>query len=59
MAVEGLLARVLLAVHVALLLRDEGQTAAGHVADVWFVLCVAVEVATEFRFGVEGAAVTA
>ena len=58
-ALEGFLARVLLAVHVSLLLRDEGEAAAGVVAFVRFPFGVRVQVAGEFGFGVEDAAVAA
>lgn len=58
-ALEGLLAGVLLAVHVALLLGDEGEAAAGVVALVRFPLGVRVQVAGEFGLGVEDAAVAA
>lgn len=58
-ALEGFLAGVLFAVHVALLLGDEGEAAAGVVALVRFPLGVRVQVAGEFGFGVEDAAVAA
>lgn len=58
-AFEGFFAGVLFAVHVALLLGDEGEVAAGVVAFVRFPFCVGVQVAGEFGFGVEDAAVAA
>ena len=58
-ALEGLLAGVLLAVHIALLLGDEGEATAGVVALVRFPLCVRVQVAGELGLGVEDAAVAA
>lgn len=58
-ALEGLLAGVLFAVHVALLLGDEGEAAAGVVALVGLPLGVRVQVAGEFGLGVEDAAVAA
>ena len=58
-ALEGFLAGVFLAVHVALLLGDESEIAAGVVALVRFPLGVRVQVAREFGFGVEDPAVAA
>lgn len=58
-AFEGLLAGVLFTVDVALLLGDEGEAAAGVVALMGFPFGVRVQVAGEFGFGVEDAAVAA
>lgn len=58
-ALERFLAGVFLAVDVALLLSDEGEVAAGVVALVRFPFGVRVQVAREFGFGVEDAAVAA
>lgn len=58
-AFEGFLARVLFAVDVALLLGYECQAAARVVAFVGFPFGVRVQVAGEFGFGVENAAVAA
>lgn len=56
---EGLLAGVLLLVHIALLLRDEAETAAWIVAFVRLELGMAMEMAGKFWLGVEGAAIAA
>jgi len=56
-ALEGFLARVFLAVDVSLLLRDKGEAAAREVTLVRFPFGVRVQVAGEFGFRVEGAAV--